>query len=487
MRKSKIFFLSAEIYPFVQGGRNGEFAGSLPAYLQMAGHEVRVLMPKYSLINERKYIIRDIIRLKDMPVPFMKDSVKVSVKSGFLPETKTQAYFADYEPYFKRADLYRDRKTGLFFKDNDERYALLARTAVETLKTLGWQPDIIHCCDWPTGLLAAVIRHEQKLNNFFKKTVLVFSVNDLQETGLFDRAVFEKALIGDNSADLQKMLHNNKPSGLKMGLACADAVLISEDDKRLKSIAQPKTDFEKIMATAKNIYEIPYGANHNYWNPGNNILEKAYSVDKYYRRQVNRENFLQARRTGFNASEFILGIMTDNVEEDGAAIADMLKALKDMPLQILLLSDKSVSVHSGLKSQTARPGNLKIHNIADPDDQSKFYFYAASDLFTIPSKDAYQHRHYANGMHFGSVPLIQQKAAVIRHFEPIKAKTASGLAFHYDQLRELPAIIAQCREWHSESALWESLAIRLMKADLSWNKSLPHVIRVYEKALSKLK
>jgi starch synthase len=487
MKKSKIFFVSAEVYPFVKGGRGAEFAGSLPPYLQALGHEVRVLMPKYSLINERKHIIRDIIRLKDIPISMASGPVAVSVKSGFIPETKTQIYFADSDKYFKRSDLYRDIRTGLFFKDNDERFIFLAKVAVETLKTLGWQPDIVHCCDWPTGLLPAIIRDEQKKNNFFKKTIVAFSVNELRETGLFDKAVFEKLAVSEDHVDKDKCMFKNKFSFLKTGIAFSDAVTIPNTHKELKSIGKSSNDFEAILSQYKSITDVPFAGDHNLWNPGNNsTLYKSYTAEKLERKQTNKEGFLEDKRTGFSGDKLIVGILAEDIEHQQKAIAQFIKGLKDIPLQFFIIGNQNPSSIGAIKAVTAKNANHKVFTYHDPDDQYRHNFFAVCDLFYIPPTEHYSELYYLNGIHYGAIPLLPHNTHVTSLFDPIKEKSLNGNAFIFAEDKELIKRILLASELFKEKEKWDVIVRRVMKSDLSWNKFTSPFIKIYERSLAKL-
>lgn len=487
MKKSKIFFVSAEVYPFVKAGRGAEFTGSLPPYLQALGHEVRVLMPKYSLINERKHIIRDIIRLKDIPVQMYNGNMTVSVKSGFIPETKTQIYFADSEKYYKRADMYRDIRTNLFFKDNDERFIFLAKVAIETLKTLGWQPDIIHCCDWPTGILPVMIREEQKKNNFFKKTIVVFSVNETGEAGLFDKSVFEKTTIAEERVDKEKFMHKNKLSFLKTGISFSDAVTVPYMHKHLKSISKPANDFESILSLAKTVYDVPFAGDHNLWNPAsNNTLYKTYSAEKYERKQTNKEGFLEDKRTGFSDEKPIVGILAEDIEFQQKSIAQFMKVLKDLPLQFFILGNQNPSSFGTLKSAISKNDNHKVFTYHDPDDQFRHNFFAVSDLFYIPPTAQFSELYYLNGIHYGSVPFMHKDNHVASLFDPIKEKNLNGNAFIFADDKEMVKKAQTVLEFFSDKSKWDVLVKRVMKTDLSWNKFTSPFIKIYERAQAKL-
>lgn len=486
MKKSKIFFVSAEVYPFVKAGRGAEFAGSLPPYLQALGHEVRVLMPKYSLINERKHIIRDIIRLKDIPIQMPQGSMTVSVKSGFIPETKTQIYFADSDKYFKRADLYRDIRTGLYFKDNDERFIFLAKVAIETLKTLGWQPDIVHCCDWPTGLLPAMIRDEQKKNTFFKKTIITFSVNEMLEAGLYDKSVFDKMMISEDRIDKEKCMFKNKFSFLKTGISFSDGVTIPYTHKELKSIGKPVNDFENILSQNKSIFDVPFGGDHNLWNPSNNnTLYKSYSVEKLERKQTNKEGFLEDKRSGFSGDQLIVGILAEHIESQQKSITTFLKALKDIPLQFFIIGDQNPASFAAIKTAVSK-NNHKIFTYHDPDEQFRHNFFAVCDLFFIPHTDQFSELYYLNGIHYGSIPLMRHDNEVASLFDSIKEKSTSGNAFIYNDDKDLCKKVQTATELFKEKDKWDALVKRVMKTDLSWNKFTAPFIKIYERALAKI-
>lgn len=485
MKRSKIFFLSAEIYPFVKDSRAGEFAGSLPSYLQALGHEVRVMMPKYSLINERKYIIRDIIRLKDIPVQMPGGTIHVSVKSGFLPETKTQIYFADHDKFFRRSDVYRDKRTGQFFKDNDLRYIGLARAALATLRQLGWQPDIIHCCDWPTGFLPALLRQEQLTDNFFKKTVLVFSVNMLDEAGLHPKGTFDLGLLSDKTVDRDKCLHKGKFSFLKAGVMHSDAVTVPYVYKHLKSINKPRNDFEQIMASLKNITDIPIGGDHNLWNPaGNNSLHKPYSPEKYERRKVNREKFLEEKRTGFAVDRPVIGILCEDIVAQQKDLAQFLKALRSVPLQFFLISDQPAAGLSGLKSALKNSAHV-MYLVHDPDDAMRHHFYMMSDAVFIPDGSDLADIHYMNALHYGTIPLMRKHCTVAPHFTPVRGH--KGTAFFFADDKELLLRFDELQNLFAQAESWQSLVLQAMKTDVSWSHFISDIVKVYDRAFSKVR
>ena len=157
-----------EIAPFPGTAEVGRVGGSLPVVFKEMGHDVRIISPQYRAINERKYVLRDVIRLQNIEVPLDGETVRVNVKSAFVPNSKVQVYFIDYKPFFFREGLYSDPKTGKPYPDNGKRFILFSRSVLETLTKLQWQPDVIHCHDWQSGLIPFLLKTVYHDNTFFQ-------------------------------------------------------------------------------------------------------------------------------------------------------------------------------------------------------------------------------------------------------------------------------------------------------------------------------
>ena len=198
MKKLKILYLSSEVHPFAKTGNLAEISENLPKALKELGHEIRVIMPKYKTINERKYVLREVIRLKDIKVMFGGEKIQFNVKSAFIPDSKIQTYFIDYRPYFYRNGIYTDKKTKKDFPDNAERFSLYCRCVLETLKLLFWQPHIIHCNNWQTGLIPLYLNTLFKNDSFFKKSHTVFTIQNPEMQGIFNGSLSKKIDIPDD-------------------------------------------------------------------------------------------------------------------------------------------------------------------------------------------------------------------------------------------------------------------------------------------------
>ena len=179
----KIFYISSEVDPFANTFLLSKIAKKIAIKFQDNPEiEIRLLHPKYGFISERKYILREVIRLKDFPINFNNKEKLVSIKSAFIPESRAQIYFLEDENYFKPVpDLLYKSRNGRVCKDNDEKFLLFSKVALETLSQLLWVPDLIICNDWQTAFLPALFKEQYKKTDFFKNTKIIFTMLSLND------------------------------------------------------------------------------------------------------------------------------------------------------------------------------------------------------------------------------------------------------------------------------------------------------------------
>lgn len=177
MEKKRILFVSQEITPYTEESPIGLKGRYLPQGIQEKGREIRTFMPRYGNINERRNQLHEVIRLSGMNLIIDNNDHPLIIKVASIQQARMQIYFIDNEDYFHRkASLYD--KNGKFFDDNDERAIFFARGVLETVKKLGWAPDIIHCHGWFTSLVPLYVKKSYRDNPLFSETKVVVSVYD---------------------------------------------------------------------------------------------------------------------------------------------------------------------------------------------------------------------------------------------------------------------------------------------------------------------
>ncbi|MFD2597745.1 glycogen/starch synthase [Sphingobacterium corticis] len=177
MAKTKILFVTHEMSPFLELSKISEITRQLPQAMQERGFEIRILMPRFGNINERRNRLHEVIRLSGMNIVVDGDDNPLIIKVASLPAARMQVYFLDNEDYFQRKKVFRD-ENGKFFNDNNERALFFGKGAIETVKKLGWAPDVIHCHGWFSSMIPAYIKNVYNDDPSFKDTKIIYSLYD---------------------------------------------------------------------------------------------------------------------------------------------------------------------------------------------------------------------------------------------------------------------------------------------------------------------
>jgi starch synthase len=225
MSKLRILYASSEINPFLQTTQVADFVRKLPQAMQERGMEIRILVPRFGLINERKNRLHEVVRLSGINIPVGEEEKPLVIKVASIPNAKLQVYFIDNEDYFHRKSVFYD-KQNKFYEDNGERAVFFCKGVLETVKKLGWAPDIVHCHDWITGLIPLYLKTTYKNDPIFKNAKSVFTVYDNAFDHKFSEDLLEKARMIDIDENLLSPLKSVDFEGfIKIATQYADKVL----------------------------------------------------------------------------------------------------------------------------------------------------------------------------------------------------------------------------------------------------------------------
>lgn len=173
--KKRVLFLTQEMSPYTDLSEISEILKKLPLYTQDNGMEIRVLMPRFGSINERRHRLHEVVRLSGMNIIINDDDYPLIIKVASLPGARLQVYFLDNEEFFKRKFMFEDQ-AGKLYDDNQDRMVFFCKGAVETVRKFGWSPDVVHCHGWMTSLVPFYLRTAYKDDPLFKKSKIIYSV-----------------------------------------------------------------------------------------------------------------------------------------------------------------------------------------------------------------------------------------------------------------------------------------------------------------------
>ena len=232
-----LYFATSEVAPFCGAYSLSTFSRKVTTiYNEDPDITVRVVHPKYGFISERKYILREVIRLRDLPIKFNGEDRIINLKSAFIPESRVQVYFLQYNPFYKTIpDLLYKARNGRLFKDNDEKFSFFSEVTLKTLKNLYWAPDYMLCNDWQCSMIPGLFAQKYKADEFYKNIKTVFLLHSLNEaTRYFSSDVF-------TYLNMEPPTDNKVQDMLKFAMDNSDLVVVVDDESN-KLMKQVKAD-----------------------------------------------------------------------------------------------------------------------------------------------------------------------------------------------------------------------------------------------------
>ena len=231
MEKKRVLFIAQEMNPYLDLSEIGKIVRKMPQAAQEEGYEIRVLMPRFGNINERRNRLHEVVRLSGINIIIDDEDFPLIIKVASLPGARIQVYFLDNEEYFKRKYVFRDNKEK-FYKDNADRSIFFCKGVIETVKKFGWAPDIIHCHGWMTSLVPLYLKTSYAKDPIFANSKIITSLYNEGYTEKLDKSFAPKVAISDEiEEDKVKLFAGGEFKDLNIGaINYSDAVIESSAD-----------------------------------------------------------------------------------------------------------------------------------------------------------------------------------------------------------------------------------------------------------------
>lgn len=226
MEKKKLLYVTQEMDPYLVISEAGNIVKRLAPFINDSGIEVRVLMPRFGIINERRNRLHEVVRLSGINIIIDDDDYPLIIKVASLPGARIQVYFLDNDEFFKRKTVFRDDDEK-FFEDNVDRMVFFCKATLETVKKFGWHPNIIHCHGWMTSLIPVYMKTQFAKDPVFSNTKMIYSIYEKEFTEKLNKNFVKKALIGDDivEKDLAAFKELTNEALTLAGVQFADAVI----------------------------------------------------------------------------------------------------------------------------------------------------------------------------------------------------------------------------------------------------------------------
>ena len=493
-----VLFLSTEVYPFAKTGGLADVSAALPQALRELGHDVRVMMPKYGFIGEKKQKIHLINRLQGVEFEIDGKYLVTNLKSSAIltNRTRIQMYFLENEEYFQRLGLYVDPQTGKDYEDNDERFLLYALAAFELCRRLMWKPDIIHCNDWQGGLVPALLKGLYKDEELFKDTKVVFTIHNLAYQGNFPATTFAKTGLPKEFFSPDGMEFYGKVSYLKSGIAYADAIT-TVSETYADEIRTPEfgCGMEGLLAKRKkDLHGILNGIDTLVWDSENDInivkqfgLEEAEAGD-FSAKEACKQDLCFDMGLPYVEGRPLLGMIARLTQQKGFdLLEEILEKIMEADAQLVILGEgdkKYIDAFTKLRKKYPEQIGLYLGF----HDSFAHKIEAGADIYLMPSQHEPCGLNQMYSMHYGTIPVVRKTgglADTVVDLEEASPRTKpTGFVFEkYDAKSFWRALERALKVYRKDKALWRQVQINGMKKDFSWDRSAVEYAKVYEKIL----
>lgn len=264
MEDKRILYVSSEVVPYLAENEVSLLSYDVPKMINDQGGQIRIFMPRYGNINERRHQLHEVIRLSGMNLVVNDLDMPLIIKVASIPKERIQVYFIDNDEYFKRKATFSDEE-GVLYPDNDERAIFFAKGVVETVKKLNWVPDIIHVHGWMASLLPIYMKHYYKDEALFSETKIVTSVYSQSFDGSLDTEMINKIKFdGVPQNAIQELELPNYENLIKSAVNHSDGVIIASENvsssltKFIESSGKPFLPFtpkDKMIEAYTNFYK----------------------------------------------------------------------------------------------------------------------------------------------------------------------------------------------------------------------------------------
>lgn len=478
-----ILFVTSEAYPLIKTGGLADVGGSLPRALLKQKQDVKVLLPAYEsvLANAQAQGIKTVATL-DI------DGKPILIKQTRLPGTRVTVWLVDIPEFSERSGNPYCGPDGSDWPDNHSRFYWFSKAAEAIALNqagLDWQPSIVHCNDWQTGLIPALLSLHQG------HPATVFTIHNLAYRGLFSYQQFGELDLPPAFWHHERLEFYGQMSYMKGGIAFADYITtVSPSYAHEVQLPEHGYGLDGLIRYRKDsLSGILNGIDTEEWNPGNDIYIPAHYNRRTLGAKVKNKLALQ-EKMGLNASETtpVIGFIGRLVDQKGIDL--ILAQLQPM----LALDCQFVVLGSGLPHYENKLRDIAIHNAERVavtigyDEALAHLIEAGSDIFLMPSVFEPCGLNQMYSLRYGTLPVVHAvgglKDTVKERSWDLIGKEANGFVFHSAESVELFAAVERAIKAYNNPGIWKQLQQNAMNQDFSWEQSAKAYIDIYEKLIS---
>lgn len=479
----KVAFLASEAAPYAKTGGLADVVGSLPRYLSKLGLELALFLPFYLEVQKKNFELRLAAELRFI---WQKKEVIIPLWEHHTPEMKV--YFLQNDDYYGREGIYGTSSGD--HPDNAVRFAFYCLACLEAMKSIGFQPDLIHAHDWQAALSLAYRRYKYNDDPFFQRTGSLFTIHNLAYQGIFPAEILEQIGLPSAVFRMEEMEFYGRVNFLKAGLVYADA-LSTVSPTYSREIQQPGYGYGLegvLQSRASSLYGILNGIDNSAWDPEKDPLI-PYHFSRHNlegKRKCKEELIKYFSFSSSAAEEPLIGMVSRLADQKGLdLVVASLDQLFSLRLNLVILGQGDKKYHELLSAeQKKRKGRLGV-KIAF-DDALAHLIFAGSDFFLIPSRFEPCGLTQMYSLRYGTIPIVRSTGGLVDTVEEFDKATLKGTGFRFNEYSGIALVraVASALKVYSQPDLWQRLIQNAMAADFSWERSAQQYLELYNKILT---
>ena len=467
--------LSSEVAPYAKSGGLGDVIGALPQALTKLGHDVRVVLPKYGLIDEK--FVSEMKFLFYMYVPLGWRNKYCGVFS--LEKKGVTYYFIDNEYYFGDRVLYR--------WDDLERFAFFDKACLEILTRIEFKPDVIHCNDWQTGMVPVVLKAYYDKNEFYQGIRTVFTIHNLKYQGIYSiDTVADFFSLDPSYFTNDKLEFHGCANLLKAGIVYSDVVTTVSPTyaEEIKTPLGGERLDGLLSARDNSLYGILNGIDYEEYNPKTDpYIEFNYSLRNVVSAKKKNKMALQTQLgLPVDADKPMIGLVSRLVDQKGLdIIAAAMDELMSFDIQFVILGTGEEKYENMFRHYAWCNSGKVSANITFSNEMAH-KIYAASDLFLMPSLFEPCGLGQIIAMAYGTIPLVRETGGLkdtVRSYNEFTGE-GNGFSFYPAEAHDLLFTLRRALHFYSDKESWTKLVKNAMKSDFSWDESAKQYERIYQ-------
>jgi len=476
----RILFAASEAYPLIKTGGLADVAGSLPNALRGMKQDVRLILPAYA------EVLAHASRLKTV-AEFTIHHRTVRLLAGTLPGTRVPVWLVDCPELYDRPGNPYLGPDGKPWPDNALRYTIFAEAVVQLANDqlgLDWQPNVVHCHDWQTGLIPSLLSRQAQ------RPATVFTIHNLAYQGIFPYQTFQELGLAPELWHPDALEYHGHLSFIKGGLVFADRInTVSPSYAREIQTPEFGSGLDGLLRHRQAALSgILNGIDIKEWNPGTDpFLAETYNRRSLANKIVNKSALQQNLGLHTEPDSLLIGFVGRLVEQKGVdMLLDGMKKILSLPVQLAMLGSGDAQFETALV-KTAKQHAGRVAVKIGYSESLAHQIEAGADIFLMPSRFEPCGLNQMYSMRYGTPPVVRNVGGLADTVNDankanLSAKTATGFVFSGDQGQDLYKALARACHLYIDKTSWKSVQLTGMGRDFSWENSAQEYLKLYNAA-----